>query len=122
MDFTENDFGVVMRPSIEDGIWDGDIHVSVFSHQMPEIDSITHAELMYLAYKMSAMIQLCNEDPEVDKALTEYTADMIKELNLPDRDFYEDPSKDAPKVEDKVTSVNGNVITLDFNTKCGGNG
>ncbi len=66
---------------------------------------------------MSAMIQLCNENTEVDKALTEFTADMIKELNPQGKG-----ESDAPKVEDKVTSVNGNVITLDFNTKCGGNG
>jgi len=116
VDMTENDFGVIMRPVLHDEEWSGDIQVSVFSNIMPEIDDDTHSQLMFLAYKMAAMVQFCMENEDFDDALEEYTNSMVEDLDTAD--------KEEPKVQpkSKITGMSGNVITLDFNTKCEGEG
>ena len=114
IDMTENDFGVILRPVLVDGKeWVGDVQVSVFSNQMPKVDDETHAQLMFLAYKMSAMVQFCQDNDAFDEALEDYTMDMVEELGLGDSDTEE------PK-QSKIVGREGNVITLDFNTKCEG--
>ena len=115
INMTDNDFGVIMRPVIPDGEeWEGDVQVSVFSNTMPEIDDDTHSQLMFLAYKMSAMVQFCNENEDFDDALSDYTETLVEGLSLvEDEDKAKKPT---------ITSKVGNVITLDFNTKCEGEG
>ena len=115
IDMTDNDFGVLMRPVLPDGEeWEGDVQVSVFSNTMPTISDDIHSQLMFLAYKMSAMIQFCNDNPDFDDTISDYTAAMVDELGLED-DYEVEP-------KEKITSRVGNVITLDFNTKCEGEG
>mgnify|MGYP000241623697 CR=1 FL=1 len=118
IDMTENDFGVIMRPAIseEDGEWEGDVQVSVFSNHMPEISDDVHSQLMFLAYKMAAMIQFCTDNEEFDDALSDYTEDLVDGLEMADID---DP---VISHKEKITNVSGNVITLNFNTKCEGEG
>ena len=114
IDMTENDFGVILRPVLVDGKeWVGDVQVSVFSNKVPNVDDETHAQLMFLAYKMSAMVQFCQDNDEFDEALEDYTMDMVEELGLGDSDPVD--SKQT-----KIVGREGNVITLDFNTKCEG--
>ena len=117
IDMTENDFGVLMRPIMEeDGDWDGNIQISVFSNLMPKIDDEVHAHLMFLAYKMSAMVQYCTDNPDFDDTLNDYTEDLLDEYD-PTR-----PEGHSVKSKGVITSREGNVITLDFNTKCEGEG
>ena len=71
---------------------------------------------MYLAYKMAAMLEFCEQNYEFNKMLEEHTDAMVEELGL----LEEDPPEIKPKA--KVTGKRGNVITLDFNTKCEGEG
>ena len=117
IDMTENDFGVIMRPIMEDdGDWKGNVQISVFSNLMPKIDDDVHSQLMFLAYKMSAMVQYCTDNPDFDDILNDYTEDLVDEHDL-------DPHEDrGGKPTDRVTNREGNVITLDFNTKCEGEG
>ena len=115
INMSENDFGVIMRPVLPDGEeWEGDVQVSVFSNLMPKVNDDTHAQLMFLAYKMSAMVQFCQDNEAFDEALEDYTMDMVEELGLGD------PSDELPST--RITGREGNVITLDFNTKCEGEG
>ena len=116
VNMTENDFGVIMRPVLQKDEWEGDIQISVFSNIMPDIDDDTHGQLMFLAYKMAAMVQFCAENEDFDDALEEYTVSMVDDL--------EEADKEEPKVlpKSKITGKSGNVITLDFNTKCEGEG
>ena len=117
VDMTENDFGVIMRPVMDsEDEWEGDIQVSVFSNTMPEVDDEVHAQLMFLAYKMAAMVQFCTENEDFDDELSEYTSMMVDDLDIADK---EEP-KVSPKA--KIKGQQGNVITLDFNTKCEGEG
>ncbi len=116
IDMTENDFGVILRPVLsEKEEWVGDVQVSVFSNLMPYVDDETHAQLMFLAYKMSAMVQFCQDNVEFDEALEDYTMDMVDDLGLDDIQSDKAPST-------RITGRDGNVITLDFNTKCEGEG
>ena len=79
IDMTENDFGVLMRPVMEeDGDWD--------------------------------------DNPNFDDTLNDYTEDLLDEYD-PTR-----PEGHSVKSKGVVTSREGNVITLDFNTKCEGEG
>jgi len=118
IDMTENDFGVLMRPVIPEGDdWDGDVQISVFSNLMPKIDDEIHSQLMFLAYKMAAMVQYCSDNPDFDDVLDDYTADLVEELGLDAEDI-----RDKAEDKVKVKSRDGNVITLDFNTKCEGEG
>ena len=120
IDMTENDFGVLMRP-VESDRDDADTHssleVSVFSNHMPDVDDETHAHLMFLAYKMAAMAQFCEDNPDFDEALSEYTEDLLSDLGITARGEEDTPSPSA-----NIVGREGNVITLDFNTKCRGNG
>ena len=117
IDMTENDFGVIMRPIMEDdGDWKGNVQISVFSNLMPKIDDDVHSQLMFLAYKMSAMVQYCTDNPDFDDILTDYTEEIVEDIGL------EPMEERGLKPEDKITSIVGNVITLDFNTKCEGEG
>jgi len=116
IDMSENDFGVIMRPSIEEGEeWLGDVQVSVFSNHMPDADDDTHSQLMFLAYKMAAMTQFCIDNPDIDDQLCEYTEEMLESLGLTE-------DQEEEKAKPIITSKSGNVITLDFNTKCEGEG
>jgi len=117
IDMTENDFGVIVRPTAgtEDDESYGTMEVSVFSNLMPDVSDDTHARYMFLAYKMASLLQFCNENPEFDQMLEDYTHSLIEEEGLGTSDTSEDTSH-------RVTSREGNVITLNFGTKCGGNG
>jgi|TARA_R110000751_G_scaffold120070_1_gene220703 hypothetical protein len=118
IDMTENDFGVILRPVLPDGEeWEGDVQVSVFSNLMPKVDDETHAQLMFLAYKLAAMVQYCTDNPDFDDVISDYATEMVDDLGLIDPDSYEIESSTS-----RVTSREGNVITLDFNTKCEGEG
>tara|TARA_R110000744_G_scaffold311611_1_gene419103 strand:+ start:313 stop:669 length:357 start_codon:yes stop_codon:yes gene_type:complete len=117
IDMDDNEFGVLLRPVIgegEDDLHYGDVEISVFSNTMPDVGDEAHSEYMFLAYKMAAMIQFCDENPEFDDMLNEFTHDLVEELGL--------KQKEPPKTQPKVTSKKGNVITLNFNTKCEGEG
>ena len=117
IDMTENDFGVLMRPVMEEGgDWEGNVQISVFSNLMPKVDDEVHSQLMFLAYKMSAMVQYCNDNPHFDDILNDYTEGLTEELGLDASEEREVSNKD------RVTNREGNVITLDFNTKCEGEG
>jgi len=116
IDMTENDFGVLIRP-VESDRDDADTHssleVSVFSNHMPDVDDATHAQLMFLAYKMAAMVQFCEDNPDFDEALAEYTEDLLDDLGI---------KSEEPSTSSSIVGREGNVITLDFNTKCEGEG
>ena len=113
IDMEENDFGVILRPVLSgEDKWVGDVQVSVFSNLMPKVDDETHAQLMFLAYKMSAMVQFCQDNEDFDAALEDYTMDMVEELGF---------GEEEPELRtNKIVGREGNVITLDFNTKCEG--
>ena len=113
IDMEENDFGVILRPVLSDeDKWVGDVQVSVFSNLMPKVDDETHAQLMFLAYKMSAMVQFCQDNEDFDEALEDYTMDTVEELGF---------GEEEPELRtNKIVGREGNVITLDFNTKCEG--
>jgi len=117
IEMDDNEFGILLRPVIskdDDDDKYGNLEVSVFSNQMPEVDDEVHARYMFLAYKMASLLSFCEEHPEFDDMLEDYTTDLLEKLGLTEEE------KDEPK--SKVTGKKGNVITLDFGTKCGGNG
>jgi len=119
IEMDDNEFGVLLRPVLrgdEDEDNYGNVEVAVFSNLMPEVDDEVHAQYMYLAYKMAAMLEFCEQNYEFNKMLEEHTDAMVEELGL----LEEDPPEIKPKA--KVTGKRGNVITLDFNTKCEGEG
>ena len=120
IDMGENDFGVILRPTKvdeeDDGSSWGSVEVAVFSGRMPDIDDEAHAQYMFLAYKMAAMLEFCEDNPDFDDMLTEHTSALVEELGL----LTEEPYEIKPKA--KVTSKIGNVITLDFDTVCEGEG
>ena len=121
IDISENDFGVMLRPVLmedEDETYFGNVEVAVFSNLMPEIDDELHAQYMFLAYKMAAMLSFCEDIPEFDDMLNDYTSAMVEQLG----DDYEDEESTKVKSKVKVASKVGNVITLDFDTVCEGEG
>jgi hypothetical protein len=123
IDMTENDFGVLVRPTegTEDDESYGTMEVSVFSNLMPNISDDTHARYMFLAYKMAALLSFCNDNPDFDDMLEEYTHNLIEEEGL-GTSVLEEEEKPFTDARAKVTSTIGNVITLNFNTKCEGEG
>ena len=118
IEMDDNEFGVLLRPVLsedDDDIY-GNVDVAVFSNLMPELDDEVHARYMFLAYKMAAVLSFCEANPDVDERLDKYTEDLVEELGL----LQDEPHEIHPK--SKVTSKHGNVITLDFSTKCEGEG
>jgi len=119
IEMDDNEFGVLLRPILhEDDDEDnyGNVEVAVFSNLMPHVNDEVHSQYMYLAYKMAAMLEFCEQNYEFNKLLEEYTDSMVEELGL----LEEEPHEINPK--SRVTGKKGNVITLDFNTKCEGEG
>jgi hypothetical protein len=119
IEMDDNEFGVLLRPVLrgdadEDNY--GNVEVAVFSNLMPHVSDEAHAQYMYLAYKMAAMLEFCEQNYEFNKMLEEHTDALVEELGL----LAEEPPEIKPKAE--VTGRRGNVITLDFNTKCEGEG
>jgi hypothetical protein len=120
IDLSENDFGVMLRPILDaegDDPSFGNLEVAVFSNLMPEVDDGLHAQYMFIAYKMAALLSFCEDYPEFDEMLNEHTEALVSQLG--DEYGEEEPTI---KPKSKVTSTLGNVITLDFNTKCEGEG
>ena len=118
IDMDDNEFGVLLRPVLSDDDEDkyGNVEVAVFSNLMPQVDDEVHARYMFIAYKMASMLQFCEDNPDVDERLDLYTEALIDTLGLLEEE------KATPVSRPKVTSKKGNVITLDFNTKCEGEG
>tara|TARA_R110000787_G_scaffold81801_2_gene177190 strand:- start:588 stop:944 length:357 start_codon:yes stop_codon:yes gene_type:complete len=117
IDMDDNEFGVLLRPIISEDDEDkyGNVEVAVFSNLMPAVDDEVHARYMFLAYKMASMLQFCEDNPDVDDRLEAYTEALIDKLGLMEEE-------EEPEAKPKVTGREGNVITLDFNTKCEGEG
>ena len=123
IDMSENDFGVLLRPTegTENDESYGTMEVSVFSNLMPNVSDDTHARYMFLAYKMASLLSFCNDNPDFDAMLEDYTHALIEEEGLGTSVLAEE-ERPSTYAKGKVTSKIGNVITLNFNTKCEGEG
>jgi len=119
----ENDFGVMLRPILDRDVGDpayGNLEVAVFSNLMPEVGDELHARYMFIAYKMAAVLSFCEDNPEFDALLSDHTIFLVDQLDAMDANAPALIPKTKPRA--KATNKMGNVITLDFNTKCEGEG
>ena len=96
--FVEN---ILERKNI---VWD------YYQHYLGKYPNVQYCKMEQLPDSLIQVLKLNNED--FDEALEDYTMGMVDELGF---------GEEEPELRtNKIVGREGNVITLDFNTKCEG--
>jgi len=104
-----NDVHLILSPALKDGEWEGDMKLTIAHAGFPDMSDDDAETMMYAAYKLAASMPFCISNSDVSERLEEYTAELLDEE-------MEHHKKGA------VVEREGNVITLNFDTPCEGNG
>ena len=111
LDITDNDFLIVIRPKVEKDEWVGEVDVSVVSSGKSVLDDEDYYAMLQFTRMVCASIPLMEESQSVRDACEKLASE------------YMSTELDDAEEEDRLTieSTEGNVITLAFNSKTGGN-
>lgn len=93
-----NDFAIRLSPHVEDGVWNGDVQLTVISTASNTLNDDDFSNIMSLATLMCVSIPLAEENETVRTALLQYMSDTAEE------------EEDKPQ-----RSTEGNVIRVAFN-------
>jgi len=102
---SDDDFIVRVRPvKTDDGIYTGEANFSVISSQDSEVPNDLYKDIDYIVRCMLSTVPLMEQDEEFRDFVNHYVKNNFK---------YEfDETEDRPLIQD----IDGNVITINFNT------
>lgn len=102
------DFGIRIRPQIEDGRWTGSVDVSIVTAENNPLPDEDFETLMILTHMVAASVPVMEMDEYIRDELNKFVVNMTEENYDDDEDF-------------SFTNEEDNVITLAFDTKTKGN-
>lgn len=106
--YNPEDFIIVLKPHVDKNcVWTGDVSVNIVTSDKNQLDDEDYYGMMHFARLV------CGSIPAMDKN-NSFRTECEKEANL-----Y--LPNDDKCVNDKITKVDGNVITLNFKSKTEGN-
>jgi hypothetical protein len=110
IELRELDAAVIIRPKLdEDGKWTGNIDMAIASGTMEGLDDDTHAQIMFICYKLSAVIPYCNAHEAFSDVLDTYTTQMLNSMKM------DESLKTKPKdIKDLLLKTKDNILTVDF--------
>jgi hypothetical protein len=106
------DFIVKVTPHLDKNKnWSGEIYVSIMSSTDNELNDKDFNDLMFLSQMIASSIPLMENDEYYREVLADYVNEYIYERDLETIDDNEEMSYDK----------DGNIISINFNTKTRGN-
>ena len=111
-EFDPNDFAIRLRPHIVDGTWNGDVDICIMWDDKHKLGGEDFTKLMHLTKMICASVPMMEYDDILRNDISNYVADYDSGI-LPTEPPVE-------TVVPEVTSIDGNVIHLSFNTKTKG--
>ena len=106
--YNPEDFILVLKPHVDTNyVWTGEVSVNIVTSDANQLDDEDYYGMMHFARLV------CGSIPEMDKN-NNFKIECEKEANL----YLPSETKCA---SDKVSSVDGNVITLNFKSDTEGN-
>ncbi len=111
-EFDPNDFAIRLRPHMVDGHWNVDVEISIMWDAKHKLTGEDFTKLMQLTKMICASVPMMEYDEVLRSDISKYVTDDVNDT-LPKTHITE-------PVQAEVTSVDGNVIHLTFNTKTKG--
>jgi|TARA_E500000318_G_scaffold97555_1_gene98414 DNA-directed RNA polymerase subunit H (RpoH/RPB5) len=111
-EFDPNDFAIRLRPHMVDGKWNGDVDICIMWDDKHKLTGEDFTKLMHLTKMICASVPMMEYDEALRSDISNYVIDYENDT-LPKTHITE-------PVQAEVTSVDGNVIHLTFNTKTKG--
>tara|TARA_R110000850_G_scaffold92155_7_gene195862 strand:- start:850 stop:1221 length:372 start_codon:yes stop_codon:yes gene_type:complete len=122
MEDTENEtssFAVVVTPDFEDTKWTGSISAYVEEEVLGDLEPEELKQIRNVVAMMASTLTLMENDPEFLGYIKNYFAEHYQHLVEGFVETEEEEEEESPK--SFIRSKEGNVITLNFNTKTHGN-
>ena len=107
-EFDPNDFAIRLRPHMVDGQWNGDVDICIMWDDKHKLTGEDFTKLMHLTKMICASVPMMEYDDVLRTDISNYVTDY-------DNDTLPKTPTTEP-VTAQVTSVDGNVIHLSFNT------
>lgn len=108
-------FAVVITPEFENGTWNGAVSAHIEEDVLDDLDTDELTKIRSVVGMVASTLTLMESDP----ALLEYIRDhFIDNYQMLIEEFIDDIQEREPNF---VKKEDGNVITLNFNTKTHGN-
>jgi len=108
-----HDFVIRVRPFLdENGNWTGEIDLAIITQPGNDLDDDDYYQLMHFTKMMTSTVPIMESNESIRELVHDYV------MNVVDKDIevtLEDEQEDTRTVT--VTNREGNVISIDFNTK-----
>ena len=112
-EINEEDFIIRVRPfADDDGVWSGEVDISIIAMPNNPLDDKDYSQLMHFAKMICASVPVMEEVKELRNIVHEYVTKVID--NEVDINVELEEESDVEKIYD------GNVIHLNFNSKTRG--
>ena len=112
-EINEEDFIIRVRPFADDeGVWSGEVDISVIAMPNNPLDDKDYSQLMHFAKMICASVPVMEEVEELRTLINDYVLKVLdKEMEI---DVELEERCGVEKTYD------GNVVHLNFNTRTGG--
>ena len=112
----QNDFIVRVRPyQNDDGSWNGDIDLAIISQPNNNLSDDDYYQMMYFCKMMSSTVPIMDQNPKIREIVSDYVENYVdNKVDVSLEDEYEVDEQDT---KPKITSFDGNIISIDFKTK-----
>lgn len=112
----KNDFIVRVRPyQNDDGSWSGDIDLAIISQPNNNLSDDDYYQMMYFCKMMTSTVPIMDQNPKIREIVSDYVENYVdNKVDVSLEDEYEVDEQDK---KPKITSFDGNIISIDFKTK-----
>ena len=111
-EINEEDFIIRVRPfADDDGVWSGEVDISIIAMPNNPLDDKDYSQLMHFAKMICASVPVMEEVEELRTLINDYV------LKVLDKEMEIDVELEEEYVE---KTYDGNIVRLNFNTKTGG--
>ena len=111
-----NDFIVRVRPyQNDDGSWSGDIDLAIISQPNNNLSDDDYYQMMYFCKMMTSTVPIMDQNPKIREIVSEYVENYVD--NRVDVSLEDEYEVDEQDTKPKITSLDGNIISIDFKTK-----
>lgn len=112
----QDDFVIRVRPyQNDDGSWNGDIDLAIISQPNNKLSDDDYYQMMYFCKMMASTVPIMDQNPKIREIVSEYVENYVD--NRVDVSLEDEYEVDEQDTKPKITSLDGNIISIDFKTK-----
>lgn len=100
----DEDFNIRVRPSVIDGVWTGEVDISIVANADNELDDESYEQVMHFCTMMCATVPLMEQDEKLRDYVHEYVISNIPEQK---------PQSNGVD----ITHEDDNIIRLNFDKR-----